>query len=200
HSLACAKQHWENLKPRLSKEKALIHPARFALVEIVNIHDKGLVFHPIHRVIKNMTATDILEELKTVMAVDVVEIPDAHLLEEAVSKAMKDKSVHSFGILSEGSSFLVKVRNPAHSICTGTVQAFLDDLTKRKNADVDYIHDISQLRSLSASKNTGFLLPPVDKSGFFKTIIEEGTFPVKTFSIGHADEKRFYLEARKISL
>ena len=158
HSLATAKAYWEELKQNLSEEEQKNHPARFALCEIVNIHDEALLFEPIHRVV---TGTD----------------PDALLAAWQEYAAARGMTLDA----AEG-------------------QKFLDDfLANHPEAEIDYIHGEQSLRALaSAPGAVGFLLPEIDKKSFFSDVKKLGVLPRKTFSMGEADEKRFYMEAKEI--
>jgi hypothetical protein len=93
----------------------------------------------------------------------------------------------------------VSVNSPDHNLAVATLQAFLDKFIDANDIEIDFIHDTASVVELSTDNNIGLLLPPIDKTGFFGTVIHEGTLPRKAFSMGHADEKRFYLEARKIT-
>ena len=194
HSLATAKACWENLKKNLSPEEQSNHPARFALVEMVNVHDRGLVFEPIHRILFNV---------------------DPHHLAEAFcsyynSKGCKasvvketDKPQAEGHIIpytsSQGSGYLI-VECPSFNLDVATLQSFLDFyLHENKGVGIDYVHgeDITE-RLGRQPGNMGFFLAPMDKNELFRTVILDGALPRKTFSMGEASEKRFYLECRKI--
>ena len=186
HSLATAKAYWEELKQNLSEEEQKNHPARFALCEIVNIHDEALLFEPIHRVV---TGTD----------------PDALLAawqEYAAARGMTLDAAegHAFTVVSAAGDTAVTVGNPEGAIPCETIQKFLDDfLARHPEAEIDYIHGEQSLRALaSAPGAVGFLLPEIDKKSFFSDVKKLGVLPRKTFSMGEADEKRFYMEAKEI--
>jgi len=181
HSLASAKAHWDNIKKDLSDEEKLTHPARYALTEIVNIHDKGLDFEPIHRVVFGLTKDEFISKAKEYFK-------DAGL-------TIGSSEGQSFTIISEGEEDVtISLSNPPHSLSVGSVQMFLDSI----GADTDYIHGEDSVRKLATKGNMGILLPDISKDAFFETIAKEGVFPRKTFSMGEAFEKRFYLEAKRI--
>jgi len=181
HSLASAKAHWENVKKTLSGDDLKTHPARFALAEAVNIHDKGLDFEPIHRVIFDMTRERFLELAKEFFK-------DNGLTEGNGGK-------QSFTVVSDGEDDLVlSLDNPPHSLSVGSVQQLIDSF----NLECDYIHGEDSVRKLSKGNTIGILVPGISKDTFFRTIECDGVFPRKTFSMGEAFEKRFYLEARRI--
>ena len=180
HSLATAKACFEDIKLKNPEEDLLEHPARFALVELVNIHDEAQKFEPIHRIVKN---------------VDVHALLGALLLESCAEAGYPVKwySGEKHGV--------VYLDPEKGQLPIGILQNFLDEYLSVHLGSIDYIHGEDVLQSLAKEVNTvGFALPAIDKNKFFKGIIEDGVFPRKTFSTGHAQEKRYYLEARKIVL
>lgn len=199
HSLASAKQHWENIKAEIAHESKQTHPARYAMVEIINIHDEGLNFEPIHRVLFQCDIDVLLEEMKSRLSISVKSYSDAKELAGVVESEYDNKKTHTFGFVSGEKFLTVSVNNPVYNLAVATLQTFLDSYLSNHQVEIDFIHDLESTLDLAEDCNTAILLPPIDKSGFFRTIIEEGTLPRKAFSMGHADEKRFYLEARKIT-
>ena len=183
HSLASAKAHWENIRENLSDEEKKIHPARYALAEIVNIHDKGLDFEPIHRVVFNISGEDFIAKAKEYFKDNGIEINGS------------DDGKQTFVVVTEGAEDVkVSLANPPHTLAVGSVQMMIDSL----GLECDYIHGEDSVRKLSTKGNTGILVPAIGKDTFFGTVEKEGVFPRKTFSMGEAFEKRFYLEAKKI--
>ena len=181
HSLATAKTCWENLKKTLSDEECKNHPARFALCELENIHDDALEFEPIHRVIFD---TDVDALLKGIAAY------------YEVSENGKGQCIE---YISEKQSGKLYIKNPKSELTVGTLQIFLDDYLKDHSGTVDYIHGDDVCRTLGKKPgNIGFILPPMEKSQLFLGVINDGVLPRKTFSMGEAYEKRFYLEAKMI--
>ena len=181
HSLASAKAHWDNVKEGLSEEERKTHPARFALTEVVNIHDKGLAFEPIHRIVFGISSEDLIAKASEYFGCD-----------------GSDGEV-SFVVTDGACDKEFKIPNPPHSLAVGCLGLFLDDLCNKDDSiKVDYIHGEDEVRSLSSDKAAGVFLPGISKDTFFDTVRKEGVFPRKTFSMGHAFEKRFYMEARKI--
>ena len=179
HSLATAKACWENIKKTLDKEAQKTHPARFCLVEIENIHDAALEFEPIHRVVFGVS-------LETVKA-DLMKYYET-------TDAFEDGCQEIVIVCSENKES-VYVKNPSSKLNVGTLQNFLDHM----GYELDYIHGEDVVRDLSSRENTvGFILPCPDKSALFESVIADGALPRKTFSMGEANEKRFYLEAKKI--
>ena len=183
HSLASAKAHWENVREGLSEEERKGHPARFALAEIVNIHDKGLDFEPIHRVIFNVSGEEFIAKAKE------------YFKDSGLELNGDTSGKQSFTVVCEGSSDVtVSLSNPPHTLAVGSVQMMIDSL----GLECDYIHGEDSVRNLATAGNTGVLVPAISKDTFFGTVEKEGVFPRKTFSMGEAFEKRFYLEAKKI--
>ena len=186
HSLATAKAYWNELKENLSEAEQENHPARFALCEIVNIHDEALLFEPIHRVVTGTDAESLLADWQAYAA--------------ARGMTLDAAEGHSFTVVSAGGDTAVTVGNPEGAIPCETIQKFLDDfLARHPGAEIDYIHGEQSLRTLaSAPGAVGFLLPEIDKKSFFSDVKKLGVLPRKTFSMGEADEKRFYMEAKEI--
>ena len=183
HSLASAKAHWENIRENLSEDEKKNHPARFALAEIVNIHDKGLDFEPIHRVVFNCSADEFIAKAKE------------YFKDSGIAFDSSDEGLQSFVVVAEGSKDIkVTLSNPPHTLAVGSVQMMIDAL----GLECDYIHGEDSVRKLALSGNTGILVPAISKDTFFGTVEKEGVFPRKTFSMGEAFEKRFYLEAKII--
>jgi hypothetical protein len=178
HSLATAKACWEKIKPVLSEEEAKTHPARFALAELENLHDEALEFEPIHRILTEVDTDDLLEYLKQ------------------FSLGHSSWPVKWYTQEQEGILYL----DPSLSqLPAALIQQKLDAYLKEKGGEIDYIHGEEALKALSHNpQSIGLQLPQVDKASLFRTVIADGALPRKTFSMGHAHEKRYYLEARKI--
>ena len=178
HSLATAKSCYEELKKQNPGVDLTNHPARYALVELENIHDPAQVFEPIHRVITHCDPAALL-----------------HVLEETAC-AEEGYEVKWFSGEASGVLHL----DPAKSqLAVGVLQGFLDAYLKENKGEIDYIHDDDALIALAMQENAiGFLLPAMGKSQLFRGVIADGILPRKTFSMGHSREKRYYLEGRKI--
>lgn len=196
HSLATAKAIWEKIKEKVGNN----HPARFALVEIENIHDEGLNFEPIHRVLFQLgenplaAAREYFGKRLTIQAVR-----DPQEMIRKVDEESGDR--HRIGFThAEGSGYL-EFAEPDANLPVGSLQPFLDEFLARKAAQkVDYVHGGDVTIELgSQAGNIGFYLPAMAKNELFKTVILDGALPRKTFSMGEAHEKRFYLEARRIA-
>lgn len=184
HSLATAKECYERQKRFTPPEHWADLPARFALVELNNLHDDSLEFEPIHRVVFGVEPQQLLEAMEAYYPVLIHGEGEGHVLRYAWGDR-------------QGA---VTVPNPKAQLPVGTLQRFLDDyLLKHPNCRVDYIHGAQVARELAARKDTiAFLLPAMGKEELFPTVIHDGVLPRKTFSMGRAQDKRFYLEARRI--
>ncbi len=195
HSFATAKSCWEDIKQTLSEEERKTHPARFCLVELENIFDPGLVFEPIHRVLFNVPEDVFLAELaKNADKVDTEKVR----CRNCIAKHIADQSRQRFGYCTSDKHVVVTLENPSANIAAGTLQKVIDSLIA-KGYSVDYIHGADVTDKLGSEKgNIGLFLPAIDKGTFFDTIIKDGALPRKTFSMGEANEKRYYMEARAI--
>jgi hypothetical protein len=197
HSLATAKAVWERMKPAVG----LDHPARYALVEIENVHDEGLAFEPIHRVLFGLRK-DVLASMRPFYAgITYIPVPNAGMMIRRVDEQKGPAQLVGMVGGGEGKSFgVLEIAKPSSNLPVGTLQAFLDVFMKENGADrIDYVHGEEVVCKLGAQEgNAGFYVPGMDKSDLFKTVILDGALPRKTFSMGAAHEKRFYVEARKI--
>jgi hypothetical protein len=198
HSLAAAKAVWEQIKPELG----LDHPARYALVEIENVHDEGLEFEPIHRVLFGLQR-DLLSTLRQAFEGRLVYTPVKEAAEMVARVDSQTGPAQLVGLVGGGDSLtfgLLEIRKPSSNLPVGTLQAFLDLFLKEGGVDkVDYVHGEEVVCRLGAQPgNAGFYVPGMDKSELFKTVLLDGALPRKTFSMGEAHEKRFYMECRKI--
>ncbi len=197
HSLATAKAVWEEIKKANAGDKDIMnHPARHALVELVNVYDEGLPFHPIHRVLFKADEKSLLAEITAGGGV-----LEPMSWADAVKKT-DEASVgeHRFAYVSSNGAGLVRFKKPKANLAAGTIQEILDaHLRAHASTVIDYIHGTESLETLAKKPgNFGLYLPPIDKGTFFATVIRDGVMPRKTFSMGEAPEKRFYIEARKI--
>lgn len=206
HSFATAKANWEKLKATLPEDQRADHPARYALVELENVHDEGIVFEPIHRVVFNVSVKKFLASLKEKLKeqnpgslVDVQLFESERRFNRNYERAVAEGG-HIVPIVIQGKRGFIAVKRPSAQLEVGTLQAALDVLLKEtKGATIDYIHGADVVNDLGSKvHNIGFLLPSMDKSAFFKTVVFDGALPRKTFSMGEAHEKRYYLECRKI--
>lgn len=195
HSLATAKSVWDEIKAQANSN----HPARFALVEIVNIHDEGIVFEPIHRLAKGIRA-DLTASMQEFFP-ETLNIKQMGSFEEMKVKVIaQHDNEQKFGFFTKDGYWLYSLLKPKQSLTVGNVQEFLDDFLSANGAkEVDYVHGDDAIHELGLrDKNAGFYLPVMQKSQLFRTVIKDGVLPRKAFSMGEANEKRFYLECRKI--
>lgn len=197
HSLATAKAIWEQIKPQVGMD----HPARYALVEVENVHDNGLEFEPIHRALFDVKV-DIFEALDEYFGAENVSIQackDCLEMVELVESSREEKQ--AVGLIINHQFSVLEISNPTSNLAVGTLQPFLDSLLDEKKAGkLDYVHGKCVICRLSARPKTiGFYLPKMEKSDLFKTVILDGALPRKTFSMGEAREKRFYMECRRIA-
>jgi uncharacterized protein DUF1015 len=199
HSLATAKAIWEKIKLQVGMD----HPARYALVEIENVHDEGLEFEPIHRVLFALKK-DLFAELEKTFGENFGYMPVSSG-EEMVRMVDSPQGPNQvIGLIGGGRSRefgVIKIAHAASNLPVGTLQSFLDVFLKEGGAEkIDYVHGQNVTVKLGSQPgNAGFYLPGMSKSDLFKTVILDGALPRKTFSMGEAREKRFYMEARKIS-
>lgn len=178
HSLATAKECYE-LKKREGSPDA--ETARFALAEIVNLHSPALEFEAIHRVIFEVDTEKLMREMTEALGL------------------VKGGEGQSFTVILGGESAVYSVTKPTSNLTVGSLQGFLDRFLAENAGRIDYIHGEEVVRELCAAENSiGVLLPSMTKAELFPTVIKDGALPRKTFSMGHAHDKRFYCEARRI--
>jgi hypothetical protein len=196
HSLATAKAVWEKMKPNVG----LDHASRYALVEVENIHDDALEFEPIHRVLFGVKK-DFVAELQKHFGSNSKMTPVATAAEMIHSVDGHD-STQRIGIVGGGQAHSVlEISNSKFNIPAGTIQGFLDQFLKSGGAEkIDYVHGDDVLLSIGSKPgHVGIYLPAMEKSDLFKAVILDGALPRKTFSMGEARSKRFYMEARRIN-
>lgn len=178
HSLATAKACYEEKKAAGSSDAAL---ARYALAEVVNLHSPALEFEAIHRVIVDVDTDKLMADMTEVLGLT------------------KGTEGQSFTVILNGTEENYTITKPTANLTVGSLQQFLDGYLAENKGVIDYIHGDDVVRNLSAAANSiGFLLPSMTKAELFPTVIKDGALPRKTFSMGHAHDKRFYCEARKI--
>ena len=202
HSLATAKSVWEEHKKNLlqngaSDEQLAQSPARYALLEIVNLYDEGLTFEPIHRVIFDSNADSMIDFLQKKLGGEKKDVANTAALEQCVKNSTAN---FGFSFIKDGEQKFVVLETQIKDLAVSHLQPALDDFLKtQKAASIDYIHGAQEIFALVEKKSAvGILLPPIAKESFFNTICERGPLPRKSFSMGEASEKRFYLECRKL--
>ena len=181
HSLATAKANYENLKKTMSEEEYLNHPARYALVELVNLHSNALEFEPIHRVIFDTDVDKLISELYKYYDIN------------------EDGNGDYFELVTRDMDKKLYISNPKSNISVGSIQIFLDEYLKDNKGKLDYIHGDETTRNMGREEgNVAILFEAMPKEELFRTVILDGALPRKTFSMGHSYDKRYYLESRKI--
>lgn len=183
HSLAAAKAAYEEKKQHTPQEQWADLPSRYALVELVNLHDESLEFEPIHRVCFDVDADELMKDF-------LAAYPGAHYGEG---------DGHTITYVFDTEVGKITIPKPTAQLPVGTLQDFLDQWMQTHSGRIDYVHGDDVTWELGRKPgNIGFLLPAMGKDELFKTVIFDGALPRKTFSMGEAHDKRFYLEARKI--
>lgn len=183
HSLASAKASYEEIKAAIGPEAAMEHPARYALAEVVNLHDEALRFEPIYRVVFGCDPEALLSDLRAY-------IDALH----GSAEPQRMLCIHAAGECE------LTVSSPLQQLTVGTLQSFLSEYSEaHPEITVDYIHGEDSLRALAKKEGAiGFLFDGMRKDELFRTVICDGALPRKTFSMGHARDKRYYLECRRI--
>lgn len=177
HSLATAKSCYEALKGANPGQDLSNHPARYSLVELQNIHDPSLEFAPIHRIVTKVNGEKLLADLEAICAEDGYPV-------DWIMGARKER---------------VYLDQKQGELAVAVLQEFLDRWLTDNEGEIDYIHGDDEVCTLAQQDNAvGFLLPAMEKQQLFRGVISRGVLPRKTFSMGHAREKRYYLEGRKI--
>ncbi len=183
HSLAAAKLCWEEIRENLPEEERASHPARFALCELVNLHDDSLEFEAIHRALFGCNPEKVLAAIK-------VYFPGSY---EGRGDGQR------FSFVTCAGETVITIPDASSGTAVGKVQAFLDDYVSAMGGRIDYIHGDDVVRQLCADENTCcFILPSMNKNELFPAVMSGGALPRKTFSMGEACDKRFYLECRRL--
>ena len=188
HSLATAKACWEELKKTLTPEQAENHPARWCLAEVCNVHSPAIEIEPIHRVLFNVDCATVLLSLIT--------WSDSNMVGCCFGGSKKQP----FTLAGPHMANVLSFEDPTEPLTVGTIDDFISDYIERHpEAKVDYVHDEPAVRALCKQGAVAFLMPPFAKSDLFRGVVMGGVLPRKTFSMGHAEEKRYYIECRKIT-
>ena len=178
HSLATAKEYWEAVKKTLPPSEASRHPARHALAEIVNIYDKSLEFEPIYRILFGVEPEDVIQKFNACYEIGA--------------------NGHNFEIYCGGNRYVTTVKS-GYNLPVKALQIFLDDYVQKYGGRIDYIHGRAEtIEFAKQSGAVGFIFDTMKKSDLFSAVRKDGALPRKTFSMGEADDKRFYLECRRI--
>lgn len=186
HSLATAKAAWEEVKAGLTEAEKETHPARWCLVELENIHCPAIRVEPIHRAVFGTSFGVFADAFRA-------------WLQAHGGASENDGAPQTFGLTDGEKTLTLGAANPPRPLAVGTLEAFLADFGRENpGARVDYIHGRDEVRRLAQQGAVGVLLPDFQKSDLFRGVVLGGVLPKKTFSMGHAQEKRYYLECRKI--
>jgi len=178
HSLAAAKVYWDEIKQNLTESEKEAHPARRALVELNNVYDPAISFEAIHRVMFNIDPKRFIKEF------------------EAATPRGADYTIEWY---SKDESGKIGIKADCIGDMLTVMQEFIDEYIKGTESIVDYIHGDESTKTLAKGEScVGFILPAMDKADFFETVEKSGVFPRKSFSVGHAEDKRYYLECREI--
>ena len=187
HSLATAKACWEELKKTLTPEQAENHPARWCLAEVCNVHSPAIEIEPIHRVLFNVDCAAVLLALVTWSD------------ENMAGCCFGGSKQQPFTLAGPHMANVLSFEEPTAPLTVGTIDEFIEYyLERHPEGRVDYVHDEPAVRALCKKGAVAFLMPPFAKSDLFKGVVMGGVLPRKTFSMGHAEEKRYYIECRKI--
>lgn len=182
HSLATAKAYYEEWKaanPGADNENCKV---RYALAELVNLHSPALEFEAIHRILNQVDVQKLLADMTA-----------------ALDLRTDEKAAQSFTVIANGVKTVYNIHKPTSNLTVGSVQGFLDAWLKENGGKIDYIHGADVVEKLAAeAQSLGILLPDMQKSELFPTVIRDGALPRKTFSMGHAADKRYYMECRSI--
>jgi uncharacterized protein (DUF1015 family) len=202
HSLATAKSIWEKTKENTPDQQEIMDsPLRYALVELVNLHDEALNFEPIHRVLFQLTSgRDVMDEMQVFYQGRSRFSPASNDDEMMEIVNAQQGSPHKIGVITPAGFGVMEVSDPDSNLPVGTLQNYLNVFMEEGGAkEIDYIHGTDTIIQLGKKQdNIGFYLPAMNKHDLFKTVILDGSTPRKTFSLGEAREKRFYMEARKL--
>lgn len=183
HSLAAAKAYYEQLKAQHPDEDLTNHPARWALAEIVNLHSPALEFEAIHRIITGVDADVFRREFMQTLGAQ----PADTLCLQCMTLVYGEQAAD------------FAITKPTSALSVGSVQHALDDFVRAHGGKIDYIHGADTVRRLAKNQGcVGIILPPMKKTELFSTVVRDGALPRKTFSMGHAQDKRYYMECRKI--
>lgn len=195
HSLATAKTCWEAIKKNLTAEEAAAHPARYALCEIENVHDAGITFEPIHRLLFGAgdNCLDAIEAILKAQNGDTLRIGMDEI------ESFRNRGAHVLPYIVKNGEGALCVLKPLQQLEVGTLQLALDVYLAESSARIDYVHGNEIVQKMgSLAGNIGFFLPTMKKEELFKTVVLDGALPRKTFSMGEAWQKRYYMELRRI--
>ncbi len=211
HSFATAKEVWEQIKQEAGGLAAVTdHPARHALVELVNLHDEGLTFEPIHRVVFNVDHRALLAAMtdyyrRQGSVVEIREIDNRSVWQQTCA-GLDESNDHHIPWVAGGRDDklfqgILTIHEPTDVLEAVSLQDFLDGFgTEHGELQVDYIHGVDVVQSVGSQPgNVGLVSQVIGKHALFPKILQDGPLPPKCFSLGEAEEKRYYLECRRLT-
>ena len=176
HSIASAKKYWDKIKSGLSEAERLTHPARYATAELINLNSDGLTFHPIHRVVTGVDFADFFAALRRTFS------------GSGTLTVIYDGGTYTTGCDPDATTVIEQMASFLSSYCAA-----------HPSAEVDYIHGEGHLQSVADHLGgVGILMPSMQKSDLFPYVEAHGVLPKKAFSLGEAEEKRYYMECKRI--
>ena len=180
HSIAAAKKYWESVKKSIPEAEWESCPSRYALAELVNIHDEAITFEPIHKVIFNTE-------------------PEAFINDAMKYFGNSMSNGKKISLICENEEKTLELGGMTIGQLIGKCEDFCKSYTEQYGGRIDYIHGDEECVSMSRREGcAGILLPRMEKSELFTSVMNSGPFPKKSFSIGHGPDKRYYLECRRI--
>jgi hypothetical protein len=183
---------WDETKGSIPQNQREDHPARYTMVEAVNLYDDGIIFEPIHRLLCGIDVSEFLNFIVDALGADFAAVESRETLESTV-----EKDEGFVGFVSNTNQGILRLKN--HDTLFEAVQNVLDTYLEQKSGRIDYVHDLSTVFDVSSTDgNAGLVMPKIEKHDFFPYIIENGCYPRKSFSLGESHEKRYYMEARAI--
>lgn len=194
HSLATAKAHWDAIKSQVAED----HPARYALVELNNIYDDGIEFEPIHRVVSGLGIHQLADHARSFFQSQHVQATPIPAMEDALTLPDCPDGENRIILVGSDAAYDLRLRAPQSVLSTAAAQSWLDQLLADESLQIDYVHGLDAIKRLTERGQCGLILPDMSKQSFFDSIVQNGALPRKTFSIGAAAEKRYYMECRRI--
>ena len=192
HSMAAAKANWEQIRATLSEEERQIHPARWVLAELVNLNEESLEMEPIHRLACGVSLEVFQQKAQEFFASNQMKV-------SFTDAPVQPEQGWEMELFYEKEQLWMQLEGETWALPVAAIQAFLDDLSGQLDYKLDYIHGRDTLCQLSEkSEHLGILLPDFEKKQLFAGVVKDGVLPRKTFSMGRANDKRFYLECRRI--
>ena len=196
HSLATAKTVWENAKLTMSEEETTASPLRYALAEIINLRDEAVTVKPIHRAIMKVSPAFCIQRICDILNERGLKAKLMYYRKTANAKM--EESPNTIYVRTKQTAGKIELTAPSHPLAVGDIQPAFEQFLKENPASrIEYLHGDEQFDEFANTYDTAaFYMPPIDKAGFFDTVISCGVLPKKTFSLGEANEKRYYTECR----